>query len=418
MPIVTREEDVTRYFVQDEFNPGSSKQLLQVIKQRGLQPGFNNKTGSESTDAETLKRLARQDPFFQSILDYREVQKIDSTYVSPYMSKADEDARIHGKFLHVPSTMRLSSVDPNLQNVPDEDDEKALARRFRHCIVATPGCLLVSIDFAAIEAVLTGYFMQDPDYVRLATKGIHAYVLSHLLGKPADLSWDDDKLGRYLSQLKAAYKQTPEYEGCKRGVHLTNYGGTPPMMQRSNPDVFPTILAAKHIQDLYLGLCPKLAPWQTSVRDRAAKEHRLGGNDHPFHYTHYFYDVVTYDGRKKKLVPGADWNRVVAYYPQSTAAGVLFEKCLEITDPDSPHFVGDLYYGRTPLRALIHDEILGEVPVERLSTYLERVEPCMQAPIPQLGGLAFRVDIKIGRDWGSMKSLKDADKDLRKAVGL
>lgn len=407
MPIVQREAQVTRYFCREEFNPASPKQLLAYMKAKNLQPGYNNKTESETTDEDTLKRLAKKDPFFKWVLEFREVSKIKNTYVAPYIAKADEDARIHGEFLHAPSTMRLSSANPNLQNVPDDDDEKALARQFRHCIVATPGCLLVSADFAAIEAVLTGYFMDDPDYIRLATKGIHSFLLSHLLNQPASLEWPDDRLAAYLADLKTVHKQDQRYHACKRAVHLTNYGGTPGMMVRAEPDIFYSFGFAQDLQNLYLKLCPKLAPWQASLRERAAKEHRLGGADHPYHYVHWFWDVTGWDPFKKSTIPGADWNKVVSYYPQSTAAGVLFDTCLELVNPDGPYYVGDLYYGRTPLRALIHDEILAEVPVERIDRYVERVEACMTRPIPQLGGLRLGTDIKVGRDWGSLKKLKE-----------
>lgn len=399
-------EDVTRYYVYDEFNPSSSKQLLAYMRAKGITPEYSAKTGNETTDKAALERLAKRDPFFKKILQWRDISKIKGTYVEPYLSKADEDARIHGQFLHGPSTMRLSSKNPNLQNVPDEEDESALARKFRHCIVATPGSVLVSCDFAAIEAVLTGYFMQDPVYIRLATKGIHSYVLSHLLGCPPDLNWPDDKLAGYLQEIKAKHKKTHEYEGCKRGVHLTNYGGSPSMMVMANPEVFSFELARK-IQTLYLNLCPKLSEWQNNLRVRAAKEHKLGGRDHPFNYVHWFWDVQSWDAIRKKFRPGSDWNRVVSFYPQSTAAGVLFETCLALVDPHGPYYVGDMYDGKTPLRALIHDEILSEVPANVLDTYVERVEACMTRPIPQLGGLQLGTDIKIGRDWGSMKPYKE-----------
>lgn len=421
MPIVTREAEVTRYFTREDFNPASSKQLLAYIKHKGYSPGRNYKTGSDSTDAETLKRLARKDPFFRKVLEFREVQKIKTTYVAPNLARAGQDAesRIHSQFLHAPSNMRLSSVEPNLQNVPDEDDELALSRKFRHCIVASPGCLLVEADFNAIEAVLTGYFCNDLNLMRLATMGVHSYVLAVLMGLPISLDWPDDALARALADIKSKYKQTKEYFGCKCTVHLTHYGGSAMMMFKAHPDIFTSIAHAKEIQDTYLSLCPKLASWQSGVRERAAKEHKLGGNDHPFHYIHRFWDVTSFDP-KRGVIPGSDWNKVVAYYPASTAAGVLYECVLRLTDPESPWYIGDMYHGRTPLRSLIHDSILAEVPIPALDTYIERLVACMTAPIPQLpykdeagnpAFLSFGVDVKVGRDWGTMKPLREIKRE-------
>jgi hypothetical protein len=406
MPVVTREAEVVRYFVRESFNPASHKQLLAYMGAKGFRGGTNpkSKSGGPSVDKAVKERLARKDPLFAKILEWDDVAKIKSTQVDPCMGMSD--ARIHYQFLHKPSTQRLSAVGFNIQNVPDDEFDDALPRMFRHCVVAEPGCLLVEADFGSIEGVLTGYFMDDPDYMRLAKMGIHSYVLAAKLGEPADKTWPDDRLAAYLAQVKAAHKDSDQYHGCKRGVHLTNYGGSPMMMHKAEPKVFPTLAAAKAVQGLYFELVPKLPAWQHHLRERAAAQHFLGGNDHPFRYKHWFWDVVSWDPRRQIRVPGRDWNRVVAYYPQSTAAGVLFEAVLRLVDPDSPFYVADLYHGLTPLRALIHDSILAEVPINVLDRYAERLVGSMTQPVPELGGLVISVDVKVGRDWGSMKPLR------------
>jgi hypothetical protein len=417
MALVMQEADVVRYFVRENFNPASSKQLLAYMKARGHRPGRNYKTGADSTDADTLERLARYDPLFKKVLEYREVQKIRSTYVGPNIQRvgSDTESRIHSQFLHAPSNMRLSSVEPNLQNVPDDDEEDSLARRFRRCIVASPGCLLVEADFGAIEAVLTGYYCNDLNMMRLATMGIHSYVLAQLLHMPIDLTWDDESLARALSQIKSQHKSSPQYRGCKAAVHLTNYGGSPMMMYKAHPDVFTSLANARSIQSTYLDMFPSIAKWQKGLRDRAAKEHFLGGNDHPFRYRHWFWDVTSYD-KSRGVIPGSDWNKVVAFYPASTAAGVLYEAVLRLVDPDSPYYINDMYLGRTPLRSLIHDSVLAEIPRSRLADFTSRLLGSMTAPVPQLpyrdesGNttyLSFTVDVKVGENWGSMKPLRD-----------
>jgi hypothetical protein len=150
------------------------------------------------------------------------------------------------------------------------------------------------------------------------------------------------------------------------------------------------------------------------LRERAPKEHYLGGADHPFRYKHWFWDVTAYDAKRGK-VPGSDWNKVCAFYPASTAAGVLYESALRLTDPASPYFIADLYFGKTPLRSLIHDSILGEIPISSLDHYIDRLSSSMTLPLRQLpyknedgnpAFLSFGVDIKVGRDWGSMVPIK------------
>jgi hypothetical protein len=272
-------------------------------------------------------------------------------------------------------------------------------------VVADEGCLLVEADFAAIEAVLTGHFMDDSNFMRIA-RWAHTYALAMMNGEQVSMTWSDDDLAAYLTTYKRKVKGTKEYAAMKRAVHLTHYGGTPLMMNKAHPELFPNVARAEQIQQQYFNLVPKLKEWQKGVRSRAAAQHYLGGNDHPYRYKHWFWDVITWDPSRGRQVPGSDWNRVVAYYPQSTAAGVLYDAALRMMDPESPYYVGDLYHGKTPIRALIHDSILAEVPKEHLDRYLEACLGSMGEPLPWANDLVIGVDVQVGKDWGSMKSLK------------
>lgn len=417
--IVEQEEEVTRWFVREPFNPASPQQLLAYMEHKGYEGGHNkkSKTGNPSTDEHTLQRLARKDVLFKKILDYRAVQKIEATYATGSLARLGKDKRLHPSFLHKPRNMRLSCVDPNLQNIPDDEDVDSLEREFRRCIVASHGCVMVETDYAGIEAVETGWYCRDPDYVRLASYGIHTYVLSHKLGKPPNLSWDDARLSSYLHSFKQEHKASKQYRGCKVTVHASNYGATPYLLHYENPDLFPTLRSAQEFQDFYFELCPALKTWQAEVRRRAAHDHYLGGADHPYHFKHWFWDVVSWNSRQKKWVHGSDWQRVVAFYPASTAYGVLADASLRLCNPSSPLYVGDFFFGRTPLRALIHDSILAEVPEARLDDYVERVDAAMGTPIlvqpndwmspedrARFGShLRLGVDVKVGPSWGEME---------------
>lgn len=415
--LVKQETLVERWVVPGEFNPRSNSQILAYMEHIGHKgkPSKHSKTGTASADEAALKGLAAKNCFFKSLLEFRKIDKLKSTYVTSNLGRLDTNDRVHPKFLPKPTTWRLSCVDPNWQNIParDIDDEDSLTRTFRQCVVASPGCVLVEADFAGIEAVQTGYFANDPDYIRLSRHGIHAYLTSFKVGEPADLSWPEEQLAAHLAYIKKKYKDDIVYFAMKRGVHLTNYGGSPWMMQRAEPSIFPTVKAAKEVQDFYLDLVPKLKVWQSKLRERAARENFLGGNDHPYKFRHWFWDVVAYDknGRQK---PGADWNKVVSFYPQSTAAGVLYDAVLRLQDPLSCHYVGDMFDGKTPLRALIHDSIVAEVPKAKLEPFLERLtgsmlEPLRAQPLDHTWGmgdfLQIDVDVKVGLNWGDMESV-------------
>jgi uracil-DNA glycosylase family 4 len=401
-----QEREVDRYYIREPFNPGSSTQMLAYIKHKKLKPGKNKKSKSPSSDEKTLKRLAKGgDPLFKEVLAYRKVDKVLGTYVKGTWKRVKEDGRLHCRFTHKPSTLRLSCLDPNLQNVvSDKEGSEALAAGFRRCLVASEGHLLVEADFGGIEAVETGWYADDQDYMRLARMGVHAYLCSHLVSQPADLSWSDEDLAGYLADIKKGFPG--KYAVAKKGVHRTNYGSTPYGMQADNPEIFETVRDAEEIQQLYYSICPKLFAFHEAVRNRAHKQHYLGGQDHPFKYKHWFWNVYVFNSKTKKYSLGEDGKRCVAFYPQSTAAGVLYESCLRLLDRDNVNYIGDFCEGRTPIRALIHDSILAEVPRAKLGGYVDRVRREMTKPIKQQGGLVIDVEIKAGERWSDMEVIE------------
>jgi hypothetical protein len=156
-----------------------------------------------------------------------------------------------------------------------------------------------------------------------------------------------------------------------------------------------------------------LLPWQTTVRNLAAKQGFLGGSGyHPFGFKHYFWNVYVYDSRSGTWRFGEDAKRCVAFMPQSTAYGVLAEACLTLMNPESSYYVGDLGPGgKTPIRALIHDSILAEVPTDNEVQFTELAAAVMQAPVKQLPcpdswgigeHLSFGTEVKVGTSWGEM----------------
>jgi len=168
--------------VGHEFNLSSPKQLQEVLfTERKLKPGKNTKTGY-STDAATLEELAREDPVPALILRHRTLAKLKSTYVDTLADMADSSGRLHTNFIQTgTATGRLSSREPNLQNIPIRAEE---GRRIREAFIAKPGCLFVSADYSQIELVVLAHLSNDENLISAfrENRDIHARTASLIFG--------------------------------------------------------------------------------------------------------------------------------------------------------------------------------------------------------------------------------------------
>jgi len=168
--------------VGHEFNLASTKQLQEVLYvERKLTPGKKTKTGY-STDAAALEELAREDPVPALILRHRTLSKLKSTYVDTLADMADGEGRLHTNFVQTgTATGRLSSREPNLQNIPVRAEE---GRRIREAFIAKSGCVLISADYSQIELVILAHLSQDKNLVSAfrENRDVHARTASLIFG--------------------------------------------------------------------------------------------------------------------------------------------------------------------------------------------------------------------------------------------
>ncbi len=421
-----READVCRWVRREPFNPGSRDQVAAYIKAKGYKiPGRQKKTatGKTSVNKKVVAALSKstKDPAFSIVSQHSSVAKVKGNYAVGSLNRLDEQGYLHPNFLHNPSTMRLSCVDPNIQNVvADRGGADQIASGFRLCVVAPPGFKLIEIDYSGIEAVLTGWFAHDPAYIRLAKLGVHAYLASHLIGEPADLRKADAELAAYFDAIKAKYEEP--YNRAKRCVHGTNYGMTPNGLVNNYPEYF-TLKTARETQALLFEVCPRLKDYQNEARTQAARDGFVGGGTHPYRYRHWFWNVYNYSKASGGFTLGEDAKRVVAFKPQSTAYGVLAEACVELCRPDGPNSVRHLGGSKGfPIRALIHDSTLALVPDENVEIYIQRSLRVMEAPITALPVpaewnmgkyLTVGAEVKVGQNWAP---ISEANPDGMKKV--
>jgi len=175
-------QETTWKTVGHEFNLSSTKQLQDVLfVERKLTPGKKTKTGY-STDAAALEELAREDPVPALILRHRTLSKLKSTYVDTLADMTDSEGRLHTNFVQTgTATGRLSSREPNMQNIPVRTEE---GRRIREAFVAKPGCLLISADYSQIELVVLAHLSEDKNLISafMENRDVHARTAALIFG--------------------------------------------------------------------------------------------------------------------------------------------------------------------------------------------------------------------------------------------
>jgi uracil-DNA glycosylase family 4 len=388
-------------------------------------------------DADALTKLIKRypsDKLYPTILEHRKVQKLLSTYVGYHDSKTGKivggmpvgrDGRIHTVYGRDASTLRYTSEDPNLQNLPRPNPKNPddLVNLIRNLITAEEGSILYARDFSGIEAVLTGYFALDPRYIRLAKRDVHTYYTVYALHELEggarikacdlpDLDWPDDRLFPYLEQLKSQFK-AERNNLFKHLVHAANFmqgamGARDKIFSETGIE-YP-VKTVQKVMDVYYNLFPKIKQWHRNVLDEAEKDGYLRN---PFGYVHRFnkpYDYKKVLGEWEKT-PGPDANAVISFKPQSTAVGIITEVILR------------LYHDRFEeagqfLRLQVHDELMFETPRPYWEVLDKIVIEEMERPIPQLPLPASwnmgpylnvlseaKADFNTPSRWGNMRGL-------------
>lgn len=170
------------------FNIGSPKQLGEVLfDEMGLEGGKKGKTGAYSTGVEVLEELSENgNEMAARVLDWRQLSKLKSTYTDALAEEINpKTQRVHTSYaMAATSTGRLSSSDPNLQNIPIRSEE---GRKIRHAFVAEKDCKLISADYSQIELRLLAHVANIPSLKEAFKNGddIHAITASQMFGVPA-----------------------------------------------------------------------------------------------------------------------------------------------------------------------------------------------------------------------------------------
>ncbi len=181
--IATLEKQISK-MAGGEFNINSPKQLSVVLFEKLELKSKVRKTGKGalSTAHSELEKLAHEHPIIELILKYRELQKLKTTYIEPFPALLDSTGRVHTTYNQIgAATGRLSSQDPNLQNIPTKTE---VGQEFRKAFVAERGCQLVSLDYSQLELRIAAHLSGDPAMSDAFKRGedIHTRTASRVFG--------------------------------------------------------------------------------------------------------------------------------------------------------------------------------------------------------------------------------------------
>ncbi len=360
--------------VGEEFNIGSPKQLGIILYEKlGLKPPKKTKTGY-STDAEALESLAEAHPVIPLVLEYRQNIKLQSTYIDSLIALINhKTGRVHTTFNQaVTTTGRLSSTDPNLQNIPIRSED---GRMIRRAFMPQPGSILLAADYSQIELRVMAHFSQDEAFMEAFLKGedIHKFTAAAVHNVP---------LGEVTKIMRDQAKAVNF--GIIYGISgfglAKNIG-----VSRKEADAF----IASYFQQ-YPGV-------KKYVAELIETAHQAG-------------EAKTILGRVRKLPDLKSRNftlrsfaeRMARNTPiQGTAADIIKLAMVRIEQ----RLQGRPELGQMLLQ--VHDELVFEVPEQQWRELArlvkEEMEQVVELTVPLI------VDVKTGSNWGEMVPVKMED---------
>ena len=345
----------------EDFRVNSTPQLRHILFDKlGLAPQKKTKTGF-STDAASLEKLVGQHPIIDSLLRYREVEKLRSTYGEGLLAEVGADGRIHATFNQtVARTGRLSSDAPNLHNIPVRSED---GRRFRRAFIPSEGCRLLIADYNQIELRVIAHLASDPGLIEAFTTGrdIHATTAARIYGvEPGGVTLAMRSKAKMVSY------------GLAYGME--SFG----LAQRLNIDR----AEAQHILDAYFEAFPNVKAYM----DQAVAEARRKG------YTETLF------GRRRQIpeLASGTYSVRLAGERQAMNAGIqglaadIFKVALVRLDRA---LEDQRMASRLVLQ--IHDEVIVEVPPDEEEAAAEATLVAMR------GAADLRVPLEVNVTWGA-----------------
>lgn len=374
---VSRKEREIQLMAGVDFNVNSPVQLSEVLFDKlGLPTkGIKKTSRGYSTGAKELEKLKNEHAIIPRIMEYREAAKLLSTYILPMPELADENSRIHTTFTQgVTATGRLSSVNPNLQNIPVRTEE---GKRIREGFVAPEGKVLVSADYSQFELRLAAVLSGDKALTADFNSGIDIHT------KTAAEAFYRDEIAKGMSLEEAMSKVTKQQ---RRAAKVINFGVLYGMSAKGLADAAEmSIYDAKQFIEHYFEL---RAPIRKKL-DEILKQAREKG------YVETFFGRrrLTPDVKAPNFLVRAAAERAAANMPIQGTEADLMKRAMIRVDQKLPE--------RAELIMQVHDSLIVECD-EALEEQVSKIlKETMEGVAPELD-IKLAVEVTSGRNWGKL----------------
>lgn len=348
------------------FNVNSTMQLSEVLFGKlGLPTrGIKKTQKGYSTGAKELEKLKGLHPIIEKIVRHREAAKLLSTYILPLPSLADGQDRIHTTFTqNVTATGRLSSLNPNLQNIPTRTEE---GKRIRKGFIVDAGKKLISVDYAQFELRLAAALAKDENLIQDFNEGIdiHKKTAAEVFGVDMEQVSAEQRRAAKVVNFGIIYGMSPK--GLSEAMGMS-------------------FVAAKNFIDRYMEvrrpIAEKMQEYLRQARERGYVE------------TYFGRRRPTPDVKSSNFIVRSGAERAAQNMPIQGTEADLMKKAMILLDKK-------LSQGAEMVMQ-VHDSIMVEVEEARAEETAQLVKETMEGICPELG-VKLVADVKIGQNWGEV----------------
>lgn len=350
-----------------QFNLNSPKQLSEVLFDELKLPVIKKTKTGRSTDEGTLQELSAAHPMIPLLLEYRQLFKLVSTYIDALPRSVGQDGRVHSTFnVEGAATGRLSSTNPNLQNIPIRGQ---MGGEIRKAFITTSGKVLLGADYSQVELRILAHVSEDPNLIKAFNKGedIHAATAAKIFNVSIDAVSKEQRVVGKTMNFATLYGQGARALSKQLKIDMTT---------------------ARNLIDDYFLQFSNVKKWMAGVLELGRKN---GYVETIWGRRRYLPEL----NMQNKMLQSFGERAAINHPIQGTSADMIKKAMIEIDRK--------LEGKKCQMILQVHDELLFECDPNELKNTAQLIKEEMENSIKLK--VPVKVDLKVGKNWGEMSPL-------------